>query len=396
MFTFNKYSVTCIFAGVYLIYGIGASTSLYANYLLLFLGILWAIVAAMVDLTQLVRAVLSPLAVIYSLFLIFYLLGILISDHKLLGIKYFGIYVLYLSIILIYEYYSGLKKDVYLKIVLELCFIGFIFFVVKALFFYSIHPGAARILAGKPEYYGNIMIGGGYQLAYLACIMCSYLILQLNIKNILLCILLGVLLIKTQSTITILITIIGIVLSLVYIFIRKFKRSDRIIIGFLLVFCIIIIFFLRDNIGELLVILSEDNNSSIMIRIREIGNLLRGQTIANESATMLRIVVYKDSLDIIINHPVFGEIFMYGVTPGLGSTGGHSDMLDAVARWGIMMGGLFLFPFCVSADRINKMKRWGYKMACLLLMLFNPCISFSFSAGIFFLIPSMEKMKKEK
>lgn len=394
----NGYSITSMFASIYLIYGIGASTSWYANLLLFFLGFLWLIIAAIVDAGRLINAFFSLPTVFYCIFLSFFCLSILVKANFSLGIKYLGMFILYLIINLMYKYYCDLNNNIYMKFIMRLSFIGFMFFVIKGIFFYLFNPGAARILAGNPEYYGNVLIGGGYQLAYLACIMCCYLMLRLNVKNILVCIILSILLIKTQSTITIIIAILGMTLSLICVILKKFKLSDRIVIGIFAVLFLISIFILRANIGELIVLLSENGNSTIMIRLQEVGKLLQGEHLGNESATMLRMAVYKDSLEVIAAHPLFGELLTYGAIPGFGNTGGHSDMLDAIARWGIIMGSFFLLPFFIAINRTKKMLEsgWGYTIACLILMLLNPCIGFSFSAGIFFLIPSMEKIKKEK
>ena len=272
----DRHFFACIIASIFFVYGIGASNSSYAKTILVLLALVWTGLIALGDLKRLWNIFRVPSVIYYCIFLSFFLVGVLAGNNYLLGLKYFGTYVLYLMIFFMYEYYSRLENDKYLKFILKYCFWGFLFFVVIALAFYMINPGAARILAREPNYYGTIIIGGGYQLAYLTTIIVSYLMLRPTKRNILICIILAILLVKTQSTITIIIGLFGAFTSLLCILLRRVSKKSKILIWTLALLTLIFLYIFRVNIGNILIVIGGNGESSVTERINEIGSLLNG------------------------------------------------------------------------------------------------------------------------
>lgn len=394
--SYNKHFLTSIIASIFLVYGIGVSNSPYAKVILIILAIFWlglVFWSEKKDGFNLIKIFSSPSVIFFCIFLLFFLIGVLAGNNLVLGLKYFGTYALYLMIFLMYEYYSKLEEGIYLKFILKCCFWGFMLFAVIAMVFYTFHPGAARVLAREPDYYGIIIIGGGYQLAYLASILICYLMLNPDKKNILLCIALEILLIKTQSTITILISLIGAFASLLSVFLRRFSRRNKIIIVVLGLLIVMVLFMLRDKIGDMLVAVSGEGNTSITERVQEVGNLLKGENVNDQRMIAARVVVYKESLNVIKKSPIFGEMFSCGVIPGFGSSGGHSDILDAISQWGVIFGGIYLAIFISGIAKVKKMLNdgWSYVIVMILLLLLNPTIGFSLCVGAFFMVPAMQQ-----
>ena len=91
---------------------------------------------------------------------------------------------------------------------------------VFAILYYTANPLAARLYITHKGDLGGLMIGGGYQLAYVCTLILPLKIFQLleskKLRDLFSVVIMAILIIKTQSVITTLIAIVGSYISFIY------------------------------------------------------------------------------------------------------------------------------------------------------------------------------------
>lgn len=206
------------------------------------------------------------------------------------------------------------------------------------------HPEMSRILATGQDsdaimesINGNI---GGFHFIYCFALSAPLYIWGINNKvksrilkvalNIFVICFTFMVLIKAQYTLGLLLWIIAVIFSLLINKISFFKL--------VLINCVIIFIFFRfsTEISRIFLYLADTVNSDIISqRFVEISSTIAGQTSAT-SDIALRTEVYAKSFEAFLEHPILGG-WLYNVT-----SGGHSFVLDLLARGGIVFGGIIL------------------------------------------------------
>lgn len=389
----SNYMITSMFACLLIAYGISGSTNENANMIFFSLTVLWFLTALAADSSTLIKTFYNPSVRFCIFFLLIYMMDVLIRNDFLLGIKCLALYICYFSPLFLYCYFKQLKNKYYINLVLSFSILIICWYGIKALVFYTKHIEAARFLASDNRFFGDVAIGGGYALAYLFSITVVFLLGNYGIKKQYLPVIcIGILVVlKTHSSITTLVMLMGIGLAFLFQFIQSFhNRKNRVIIVLSAVVCLFLLLLLKQAIGQYLVSQFKDMFNPVGWRMTEVGNLLQGNSLGSESATNLRLVTYYKSLDIIKNNPLLGELLTHGMVLNTGNTGGHSEILDIFAGWGFFVGGLYLSIFIFWFVRLNKSSRnCAYMVTALVMMLLNPCVNFHFCMGIFFIIPTI-------
>lgn len=354
---------------------------------------------------------------VFFLILFFLIFCFLCISSTSLGVsvKYIWARILLLSGILIGSYYILIDSYARKRNFLISSMLVWNFFVIRAIVFYIENPRAARTLAANQESYGNIAIGGGYVLAYGAAILGVYLlnvILSGTWKEqrwkrstvlfaILICILNFAVVFLTASTITILGTVLGMILS---IYINLFStqginRKILIFIGWVFAICVIaILFFQWNKIGEWIVNKMALGDTILHQRFQEIGLAMIGQ--GNESEDLsYRLGALESSLKLFFQHPLFGcgylNGFQYSAEVAMG-IGGHGEIFDTMARYGLL-GGV---PLMLSYHYMVKRERqcsggiiWGgHIITFLFLAFFNPFVSFQGTFAVCCLVAVMSNI----
>lgn len=332
---------------------------------------------------------------VYALFLLLFFLQIPFSVEPKTALSYFLAYSLYIVPLIIFNYYRNRNLFGRLKIICVLISIFLAITCILSLIYYRIHPGIARLHATHRSDMDGLMIGGGYQIAYV-CALTSPCILKYlceskkRFKYIVLIIITYLVLWKTTSAITLLAGLIG---CGMYIFLSGGKKRRIITISFLGAFIIGFTVF-REGIGDFIlsisngkVVTSTSNmNYAIYMRLNEIGQLIKNGNCKNLEALSARLDNFTRPFDSIIHHPIMGALLTTGVNPEWANYN-DSSILTAFACWGIPMALTYLFPFFFMIKRYKIFIGTG--IAAVILMLFNPSEGFSIYATCYFLLPSI-------
>lgn len=337
----------------------------------------------------------------YLLFLIYYACFIPIDQSPRLSLSYLGTYVLYFIPYLIYIYYTSyINKIVYIKKIYRYTFYYLVIIGVASIIYYYLNPGVARLHATHRSDLGGLMIGGGYQLAYVYALLLPVLTDKIlrkeyRIKNIILYVFSVILLWKTNSLITLIAGMIG----SVWCFINYGKTKDILLKRIITLIVILSLAIFINYIGELLIIVSADKNvtsymdydNSVYIRINEIGNFLKYGDLSQLEAFRLRYENFMLPIDSIINSPLLGNLFNKGICTE-NAVFSDSSIITAISCWGVPIAFLHLYPFFALARKYSSYS--GTTIVFTLLMLFNPSEGFSSCSTVLFLIPALSYIKK--
>lgn len=290
------------------------------------------------------------------------------------------------------------------------CFIiVFIAFCLISIVYYIINPGTARDMAAHLVE-ERLAIGGGYSLAYAAAILGVYLfskVINGRIKKqkyvILIIVICTVLVILTESAITLFAMLIGYVISIITKNSEEHRKAiSKITKGVFVV--IVVIFLLSIIMGNkyeiadyILDFTSGKNDEVIYKRITEVVNeIVYGKSTRHVD---VRSNTLTQSINIIKEYPLFGIGYKYGNVFSIGkymyNMGNHSEILDSIARYGIIGGYFLLMPYFRTMKLIFK-KNFGCVVTIFLMMYFNPFISFHTNAIMFFVIPIVEELLKRR
>lgn len=299
---------------------------------------------------------------------------------------------------LIFRYYRNIddKLDKLVKFTL----IIWMYFSLKSIYFLSINPGAARLIVShQGTYFEEFPIGRAYGLNFgsviVALLLLSYICSKkLNLINKLFCIICviisSILCIKTESTLTIIIYFLGLLITFI---LNNAKNSrKKILIFVFIIFIVCLLISMRTFIGKVLVNWNPTGSFNIDERIHEIGRFF---IYLDYSGVALggRIEAYLISVRTIINRPIFGSITQNGYPTSIGVSG-HSELLDIFALYGFFVGLTFLLWYKNNIHYKNN-KSWvfiGCEIATWLLLIVN---QFAYTAGtwfVFFLIPTLKKL----
>lgn len=388
----KKIKISDLFCGMFLWFGIGILDSDLYRPLLLAIGICWCILSGRRIFKKKVFA--DPLIFCYLIFLFVYLLFIPIGDKWALSFSYFGSYLIYFIIFLIFSCYKNNGDFSTLVKISRVIYLWIIVLCVFAIFYYTANPLAARLYITHKGDLGGLMIGGGYQLAYVCTLILPLKIFQLleskKLRDLFSVVIMAILIIKTQSVITTLIAIVGSYISFIY----SGNRNKRTIKVLAAVIFVVIIWLLKSKIGYFLLDISYGKevvdistlNNTVYMRIRDIGNFLVGNQIGANTALQLRLNNYIRPISDILKRPITGSLFISGVCVEA-SNFNDSTILTNLVTWGIPLTILNLFPVLKSLKYYPTIK--GSIISLLLILLLNPSEGFSLYACAVILLPCL-------
>ena len=375
-----------------------SSSSASFLYIAFFLFVLWIIVASFK--TNIIKYYLLDAKNLILLILCFYFFVTgLIGGTFLFSIKQVGATLIMYSPILVFDYYKIKKNQKSLPFVITSLIVVWMLCSVFAIYFYTTHPGSAKLYTADSTAFGNVAIGGGMLLGYgaamLSCICVDMLFSKKHKISLLIAILLSLfLLFKTESTITLICSLVGIVFSLVGS-VFKTKKSVKYLLFLFFVVAFAVFFFNIKGIGELVVSYGRSLNSTFGNRIVAFGYAMIGDN-SNGSYAFERASLILTSLQTFFEHPLFGVAHIHG-NGYLGvenyGVGNHSAWLDILANYGIVFGSMHLFIYFKQVLEVSKTKNNIFSIGwivCLVVMgLFNPIKAWHLNFVLFFLIPSL-------
>lgn len=407
-----KYTLSVVSCLIFIIFTTSGYTGEYANFVSLGLCLIWFGISFISNYKVFISIFLEKKTIALLIFFLFYLVTSLPTAGVYNTFKYMGSFIILFSPMFIYSYYQRLGNIKLLKKLLYFTYIIWLFFVIKALHFYYLNPNAARRLASNKEYYGVIAIGGGYSLAIASTILAVFLmVLVLNklrkggrstrLSKLIFIVLLILVVFETRSTITFLGLILGLFLTLLLNLFSdkagKIKINYRIIfLSSLFLIIILIAFINTNNIGYLMMILTQNSTNKLFIRLHEIGiELYNFRSKGGSTYLRSRLSLLLESLKLFISSPFIGNGFKYAYDFNLSKLigiGNHSEWLDILAIYGLF-GGLPIFMIYYygiqTALRYHCSVSMGaYIFVLIFLGLFNPFKSFQAHLIIFFVIPA--------
>lgn len=322
----------------------------------------------------------------------------LFEANKGLALKYFFNYFRLFTPYLIYQYYALDSNQRKTEKVYNGAVAIFFIWVVRATIYFLMNRGAAAKLAAGSWEKAYIALGGGQWLSYGAALYCVFLTWKMlnkerKIMDLLCWAVALVLILLVQSTITLILCGVGICLCIADYILRKSVRKIlcALILGIIVTFLIIVCFFYKDIISWLFSLSQQwvlTNSDKILIRLKQIIQILYGESPEKTTSSALRIKAYIESLQTFLSNILWGESLVVGVIPGAGTAGEHSEILDAMARWGFIMGGSFCFAFFTPLIKWAKHgSRYILGTVLIAFGILNPIISFQITMVTSLIIP---------
>ena len=401
--------ISAILYLIYASYYISGYSSQLHNYVLIALFAVWTFMAIAEDINSFNKAFNNKTVVWVILFLFYYFFTSLMYGDIINTMEYIAKYILLFACVFQFKYYKARKNPRELKFIVICTLMVWAFFAIKAIAFYIAVPSAARTLASDFYAFDNIAIGGGYAIAFGSAILCVYLFERFINRNIAkrslkfvffaLVIILFYLLIKTESTLTLISCAVGMVLSII----RKMWRNDgarndlnKLITTILLVSVSLVVLLNIQEIGEWIIEITKDGiDNTIVRRFNRVGQKMAysGTGSTYENYVDERFGYVAQSWNTFLKNPIIGVGFKSGnifsnlENNGLGM---HSAICDLLAQHGIL-GSV---PFIMFFIKGLKKECWVYNNTYIVTMLFmvvvNPFEYFHAYIAMFTLIPMID------
>jgi len=313
----------------------------------------------------------------------------------------------------IFIYRNLVKKNSsqHTRYVLIAVLIAWVPLVLYSIIYFLLHPGVARDAIVYQSKFDNLFIGGGYPLAYGSAVICVYLYGQLRHKNIegkyafwtwCLVLISFVHVLLTNSTLTTIWMIIGFILTFLLdkpnTTRNHYRRNIYISLSVFLLISLFIIF--RENIGSTLMMVGDYSSESLYSRrVYELGTVIKGDVLTRH--TMDRLSKPIMSFGVFKESPILGIGYKSGYNFKLMETlglGNHSEVIDSLAKYGMLGFPLFIGVFVCIVREIQK-NDYPNESNCWLItlggmMIFNPFVSMQSLMALFLIIPTISQVIK--
>lgn len=407
----NKIGLSAIVFIIYSLYYISGYSGPMHNYIIVALFLIWNFIAAIEDIRAYNYAVGSKVFLWLFLFLLYYFFSSFIIADLVYTLEYVIIYFCLYGTAIQYRYYYFRNSQKEIRTIIYMLIMGFVIFSLSAISFYTINPSAARILAADYYAFDSIAIGGGYSIAFGASILSVYFFeMILRRKNlerkyflafVFLFVLFEILLIKTESTTTLIANIFGILMGIIVKMYNsgKGRIENKILISAVIIITFLVVVLNINEIGKFIVDITANGTDNVLIRrFNRIGQKMQYQGVGAGYTNYVdeRFGTISKSWNTFLQNPVFGvgykcgNIFSRLEEFGVGT---HSEFVDVLAQYGFV-GFFFWIMFISSAIKYqnNSFKCNGWKATLLIMLIFNPFRSFHGYVAAFFLIPIMVYM----
>ena len=408
----KKISFSAIVFIIYSFYYISGYSSKIHNYVIFALFTLWILISSIENKKIFLKSISTKSFIFLLMFLIYYFVTSFFVAPVGYILEYIGVFLFLYSLTFQSRYYIYKRNKYEIKLLISAVIIAFSIFSLNAIRFYIMVPSAARTLASNYYAFDNIAIGGGYSIAFGSSVLFVYffeliirkepIIKRHKLKIMLLLIILGILILKTESTITILSTLIG---AIVAILIKLYngnigyitkntnnKKVRKVFTIVILIFTFSFLIFNTQNISFKLINITNDKVDSVVARrINRMAQKIYYTSIgvSYNNYVDIRLNTVKDSWNVFLSHPLLGigykcgNIFSELEEHGVGT---HSELTDLFAQHGII-GGLFWILFIITAIKNNHSKANSYLVSLLIMMILNPFKTFHGYCVLLFVIP---------
>lgn len=398
--------LSCYIYLAYALFYMTGSNNATHNYVQFGLFGLWNLVAMMEDAKSYSYAICNKATTFLCLFLLYYLVTSIFVAELFYTFTYILVFLMLYSFHVQSMYYIRRARMREVNFILKGSFLGWFVIALSAIAFYIANPSAARTLAADFTAFENLYIGGGYSIAFGSSLLFVYLF-TIFLKNqippkrrkmtiVFMCVL-YFLVLKTESTTTLIATTVGAAVSL---FITARNSKNKTVRNLLYVAIIFIIIFVLSGGVEYIASMvtsstdvgSEDLYSRRFNRIAEKVLSFGGSSSSNESNYVdERWGLVVLSFNTFLENPIFGMGYKVGnVFSELSKNGvgTHSEIADLLAQMGLV-GALLFFVYIKNSisNLSRKETSKGYIVALLIMALMNPFRHFHGFYVLFFIIP---------
>lgn len=343
------------------------------------------------------------------IFLIFYVLTSILYGSISYCLTYSINYFLMLSPAMMFPVFAKMINDSETlsgKDVLRPILVSWFIMTIISIAFYIQNPSAARVLAANGDAYSGTLIGG-YPLAYGSGLLCvaffGYGLKEGHDKNkrlliLLSCAILFALVYLTESTLTTFATIVGVAVALITNTRSRGKRKALhyvAVVGLLCVLALYIYVKSKNNIPNIVAWLNSKSDVLLYRRVRELFNSF----FLNEKSRHYseRTGLVSESLKLFVESPLIGHGYKYGNIFSQGKAygiGNHSEFFDCLAKFGLI-GSMPLFSLYFNSLRKSVKYNYGLLASFIMMISFNPFITFASSVAVFLIVPLMYLTKEE-
>ena len=405
----RKIGISAIIYLVYAAYYISGYSSRMHNYILVALFGAWLFFAVVEDLPAFNKAIGSRTLAWAFVFLVYYFFTSFLNGDLVNTLEYVAKYIMFFSCVMQFKYYKIRNNPKELIVIVTGILAAWAFFALKAILFYIAVPSAARTLASDFYAFDSIAIGGGYAIAFGSAILCNYFFERLVNKDIAkkrakglfiaFVAVLFFLLIKTESTLTLIACCIG----MVYAVIRKIWRNGgvrndikNLALTIILVLVSLLIMLNIQEIGEWIMSVTENGmDNTILRRFYRVGQKMAysGTGSTYENYVDDRLGYVKQSWTTFLKNPIAGVGYMSGnIFSRLESNGVgmHSAICDLLAQHGLLGAIPFIVFFVRALKKECAVHCNAYILTVIFMVAFNPFDYFHPYACMFTLIPMIE------
>ena len=408
--------ISCMVFMAYVLFYLTGSNSGMHNVIQIGLFALWNVTAFAEDSKSYSYAISNRATRYLLLFLMYYFFTGSLAGNLTHLLSYIGVYSMIYSGPVQFLYYYRRNRLKEIKCIVYLSLIGWIIISGLAISFYSRFPDAARTLAADSDAFGALYIGGGYAIAFGSAILLSFLVLLLfrrlfSLKKSILVALLAIfllnLVVKTQSTTTLIAAVIGSIVGIFYEIRNRLSKGARVLYYIFSVGLIVLL--LNGVLTNIVFQLSGSASEEVYAkRFHRIGEKLVSFETGSNSENYVDerwgdVVV---SFNTFLDYPVLGVGYMAGnefsrlniySENSEFKVGAHSEICDSLARYGII-GCFFLFGyFILSFKRTNRgIKNKSYLVTLFIMALMNPFQYFHGFYVLFVLIPFINLLLTRK
>lgn len=400
----KRISLSTVVYLIYIVYYISGYNGAGHNYIKAGMFMLWNVAAFWEDSGAYQRALFCIPNIFIGGFILFHFFSSTIVGSIMYTLEYTMTYLMIYGCFTQFLYYKNRNNNKEMSMIVGTALVAFVFFAIRAIGFYIQNPSAARTLASNYYVFDTIAVGGGYRIAFgSAILLVGIFEMVLNgrlgtttlskIVWLLAVALLVFLLVKTESTITLIAAVTGLAIAAV----NKFAYgkegesrglNTRKMIGTMLIMLLLLIIFLNiNNIGEAIInFFGDDMDNVLNRRFYRIGEKLYyfGREGDVHNYVDSRLDTVKSSWNTFLQYPLLGVGYKCGnILQPLSEygVGTHSTVFDALAQHGIIGASMFFaFLYTVIKKAHSTVRSIGCLGTLLIMMVLNP---FSYFHGYF-------------
>lgn len=318
--------------------------------------------------------------------------------------KKVGAAIIEFTPILLFNYYKKEQNKRSRRFVVTCLLFIVVYYMIMAYYTYTSIGVSARRMANHTGDYGDLAIGGGYSLAYAVSLLSVYIIDSLKnnrIKgkysifiNLCIAVMAALVIYETLSTITLLAYMVGVGSTLFIPSIEADgnRRNDYAKIVLTILFLLLAALSCSSLIGEMLIKMSENNDTTMGARLFDLGTMLTGQ--GDGDYALGRMSIPIKAFNTFLKNPFFGISYLHGngfFKPTLFGAGNHCEWIDALCNYGIIGGIPFLYIYYSTIKQIYEEQKGkigiGLFMTLFIMGFFNPFRCVQSNTILIFLIP---------